>query len=369
MPVVRLLIALVLLLTVTGAQGAALEGVWVADVEGDRVDLSLSYRLRGHSQHQSSFRLSDFVGLDHSLFESTRPTPASFAINREAGTIRMEGNFKGTRGSGHFSFLPSESFDSRMKSAGYEELTDQDLFLFAVTDFGAATLDGLRAEGIVPDGRKELIAVAIHRVTPEYVREMKELGVGGSSVKEWIAMRIHGVTPAYVREMRSFGWKLDGDDLVGMRIHGVTGEWLREMKARGFDLDAGEAKKMRIHGVTPDYIEEMRSFGWNLDGDDIVAMRIHGVTAEWLREMKALGLDLDADEAMKMRIHGVTPEYIEEMRSLGVTFSDDQAVEMRIHGVTPDFVRKLRSRGYETSDARKLTRAKIHGIDRLLLGD
>ncbi|HUP64116.1 MAG TPA: hypothetical protein VM557_02395 [Thermoanaerobaculia bacterium] len=313
MPVVRLLIALVLLLTVTGAQGATLEGVWVADVEGEKVDLSLSFRSRGFNQHQSSFLLSDFVGLDRSLFQSTRPTPASFAINRDAGTIRMEGNFTGTRGSGHFTFLPSEAFGSRMNSLGYEDLTDRDHFLFAVVDFGAETLEGLRSVGIVPKDRKELMSVAIHRVTPEYVREMKQLGVSASNVKDWIAMRIHGVTPAYVREMRSFGWDLDGDDLVGMRIHGVT--------------------------------------------------------AAWLREMKALGLDLDADEAKRMRIHGVTPEYIEEMRSLGVTFSDDQAVEMRIHGVTPDFVRKLRSRGYETRDALKLTRAKIHGLDRMLLDD
>jgi hypothetical protein len=61
----------------------------------------------------------------------------------------------------------------------------------------------------------------IHGVTPEFVRELKELGYGGLERRQLVRMRIHGVDPAFIREVHKAGFKdLTPDELVDFSIHG-----------------------------------------------------------------------------------------------------------------------------------------------------
>jgi len=63
----------------------------------------------------------------------------------------------------------------------------------------------------------------------------EEQGVD-TSANEIIGMRVQGVTPEYVREIRALGLKPTSDELIGMRVQGVTPEYIRPFKQRDLSL-------------------------------------------------------------------------------------------------------------------------------------
>ena len=62
-------------------------------------------------------------------------------------------------------------------------------------------------------------------------------------------MRIHGVSPEYVRQLQELGYRhVPVDSLVSMRIHGVSIDYVKKMKNRHGDVSVDELVNMRIHG-------------------------------------------------------------------------------------------------------------------------
>jgi beta-lactamase regulating signal transducer with metallopeptidase domain len=149
-------------------------------------------------------------------------------------------------------------------------------------------LGGLPSRG--PDGPtpEELVRLRAVGVTPAYVAGMNREGFVRLSVDEWVALRAMGVTPGYVREMRSLTLADDTDgprDLVAMRIHGVRAEGIRELRELGnADLTPRQLVEMRVHRVTPAFIRELREAGLaDLTPEALVRMRVHGVDAAFVR--------------------------------------------------------------------------------------
>jgi len=54
---------------------------------------------------------------------------------KPAGTISFEGRFASGAGAGNFKFAPSEPFVREMATLGYTDFKDDDLLVFATTDF------------------------------------------------------------------------------------------------------------------------------------------------------------------------------------------------------------------------------------------
>ena len=98
------------------------------------------------------------------------------------------------------------------------------------------------------------------------------------SADEIIGMRVQGVTPEYVREVRALGLKPDNDEIVGMRVQGITTEYIKAMQATGLKFDVDELIGAKVQGITAAFVENARKHGFqNLTLDKLIQLRHLGV--------------------------------------------------------------------------------------------
>jgi len=85
---------------------------------------------------------------------------------------------------------------------------------------------------------RQMVGLAVHRVSPGWIRSLREAGYGDLDYEQMTALAVHRITPAYIRELESAGYRdLPVDQLVAFRIHGVDGAYIRRMEAEGLRSD------------------------------------------------------------------------------------------------------------------------------------
>jgi beta-lactamase regulating signal transducer with metallopeptidase domain len=219
-------------------------------------------------------------------------------------------------------------------------------------------MDAMAAAGIKITDVDELISLRVQGVTPEYIKEMRELGLK-PDVEELIGMKVQGITPDYVREMRKFDSNAGIDELIGMKVQGVTPEYIRELRTTYPGINVEGVIGMKVQGVTPEYVKEFHDLGLKPNADDLIGMKVQGVTPNYVKEMRALGLKPDTDELIGMKVQGVTPEYVKEMQAAGFKDLDcDELIGAKVQGVTPEFIEKARKHGFQNLTLNKLMALK-----------
>jgi hypothetical protein len=366
----KLLAVMCLAMATAGAgqqtRGATVEGTWRADADNYWTRSNTERWINIQLQHDGD---NNGIGIpEHdvpALADRRADGPIHFMLHRDAGTFDFTGRMDGGRGRGDFRFTPDGDFITGMGRLGYPQLSDQDIWRFAMHDISRDYVTGFKNAGYQLD-TSELIKSRIHGATPAFAQEVKAQGLGKPDIDDLVKMRIHGVTPEFIKSMRDLGYKdLAIDKLVQLRIHGVTPEFIKGMADLGFkNQGLDDLVKFRIHGVTPEFIKSFADLGYkNLDADDLVRMRIHDVSPQMVKDLNALGYkDLAIEDLVKMRIHGVTPEYIKQMRDAGYGgVKIDKLVQFRIHGVDADFVRRAKAHNFTDLSADDLVDLAIHG--------
>lgn len=293
----------------------AFSGTWTAEVNREKAgddDIQFSFHRRSTHGNMnisgSGYALNDFQGLTREQVFSSTNTPVRFRLAREAGTIDFEGSFRDGKGAGDWRLTPSQNFRSAMRSRGYDELTDEQMFTSAMID-----------------------------LTSKFVDDLKTIGFDRLPFREVIKARIFKVTPQFVSEMRSLGFdNLDLEDLVKARIFQIDGEFIRQVQAMGFDTKSLEGMvKLRIFKITPEFISSMKSAEFeNLSTEELVKLRIFEITPEFVKSMKAEGLSqLSVEDAVKLKIHHVDEDFIRRAKASGYTdLSVEDLVRLSIRG-------------------------------------
>jgi hypothetical protein len=353
------------------AADGPIRGEWSAKFvrggEAACIDLEVERSSWGHHQRWgNTHKISDFYGLDGNLV-TAKDAPVDFELRRDAGIMSFDGRFHDGQGQGKFSFAASSEYVLGMKSLGYADLSEEQLFAFAIHDVSRQFVKDMSDTGYGHLSTDDLLAFRIHGVSPEFARSMIDLLPEKPSPDHLVAMRIHGVSPEFTKEINALlGKRFSVDELVAFRIHGVSPDFVREVRETvSKDITADDLVAMRIHGASPEFVKSMSSLlGRNLPVEQLIAFRIHGVSPEFTEQIQQLvAKDVSSDELVAFRIHGVSPEFVKSMKDAGYPrISPDQLVAMRIHGVDASFVKEVREHGYKDPTIDDLIELRIHGL-------
>jgi len=224
-------------------------------------------------------------------------------------------------------------------------------------------IDGLQSAGLKDLTADMLIAFKVQGITPDYVRQMHELGIHPGADR-FIAMKVQGVTPEYIRELRAAGLNPDEDQIIALKVQGVSADYVRGLKEAGIEGDADHVIALKVQGVTPDYVRDLRAAGLTVNSEDVIALKVQGVTADYVQGLHQQGVQPNAETIVAMRVQGVTPDYVRDIRALGLKPSEGQIIALKVQGVTTEYVKALHSSGLRDfqSDPDSYIAAKVQGI-------
>jgi beta-lactamase regulating signal transducer with metallopeptidase domain len=113
-----------------------------------------------------------------------------------------------------------------------------------------------------------------------YIEGLQSAGLKDLKVDEIIALKIHGVTPDYIREMRAAGIEANSPELVALKIHQVTPEYVRGLAAAGLgNLHVRDYLAAKIQGITPEFVQSIRSHGFkDLTLRQLIALKIADIS-------------------------------------------------------------------------------------------
>jgi beta-lactamase regulating signal transducer with metallopeptidase domain len=113
-----------------------------------------------------------------------------------------------------------------------------------------------------------------------YIEGLQSAGLKNLTVDEIIALKIHEVTPDYIRELRAVGIEASSPELVSLKIHDVTPEYVRGLAAAGLNnLHVRDYLAAKIQGITPEFIQGIRSHGFkDLTLRQLIALKMADIS-------------------------------------------------------------------------------------------
>jgi beta-lactamase regulating signal transducer with metallopeptidase domain len=113
-----------------------------------------------------------------------------------------------------------------------------------------------------------------------YIEGLQSAGLKDLTVDEIIALKIHGVTPDYIRELRAAGIEASSPELVSLKIHQVTPDYIRGLAAAGLtNLHVHDYLAAKVQGITPEFIQAIRSHGFkDLSLRQLIALKMADIS-------------------------------------------------------------------------------------------
>ena len=231
---------------------------------GERIHASFQNDKRGKVENNwsTSFRPSDFTGLDLAGFRGAGSRPLRFAVIREAGRLDCSGHGGDSYAAGYCSFAADPSFAALLQSRGIARPTEEQAF-------------GLMAV----NARRELIdaVAAAHYPTP--------------SIEDLMALSALGVNGAYISEMARAGYRPRTiDALVQFKALNITPEWIGQFARIGYgNLPADQLVQFKALDITPEFIAGFDRIGYrHLPVDQLVQLKAMNITPEFVQRIAAV---------------------------------------------------------------------------------
>ncbi len=228
--------ALLFALVASPVMASDIHGAWTM-TPGDQPDrIYLSMTTGGWHQFGRSFT-PESMGVRSSDLWATTTTPVSLKLDRDAGTLVLEGTFRNGDGARQFTFAPSGTYAAALRAMGLtidlpdDRSIEDELFTLAIVE---VSLDYVRTmRGIFPEATlRDMRRARGVNVTPESVNSLRQAGLALDSLRSAVRLVAVGATADYIRSLRAAGagyTNLSTRDLVQLAAAGVDARFIRSM--------------------------------------------------------------------------------------------------------------------------------------------
>jgi hypothetical protein len=111
----------------------------------------------------------------------------------------------------------------------------------------------MKKQGLEINNIQDAISFRIFQVTPEFVSGMKSAGFDGLTSKQLLAMRVQNVTPEYARTLKQKFPGITAEELVQARIFNIDDDFIAQATRHGFNnLPFKKLVQLRISGLLDD---------------------------------------------------------------------------------------------------------------------
>jgi beta-lactamase regulating signal transducer with metallopeptidase domain len=156
----------------------------------------------------------------------------------------------------------------------------------------------------------ELVAPHVRMVSHVHLARLEEPAAAGRRIRESAAQNAPAEQRgSYIEGLQSAGLKsLTVDEIIALKIHGVTPDYIRELRAAGIEANSPELVSLKIHQVTPDYIRGLAAAGLtNLRVHDYLAAKIQGITPEFVQAIRSHGFkDLTLRQLIALKMADIS---------------------------------------------------------------
>ncbi len=96
--------------------------------------------------------------------------------------------------------------------------------------------EGQQVLGVTTFTREQMAALADYEVDADYIRALREAGLGDLTVKQLITLKNYEVDAEYIKALREVGFtKLTVEQLIALKNYDVDAEYVRALQKAGFN--------------------------------------------------------------------------------------------------------------------------------------
>ena len=156
----------------------------------------------------------------------------------------------------------------------------------------------------------DIIALKQNGVDPQYIKELKNAGLGTPKVEEVIKLHGHGVGADFAAAVVKSGLvrDLNFDALIRLKENGADPADMGRVRGLGFGPFAtDDVCKLRNHGVDAETFEALKEGGYTAaNAGDAMELKNNGLNAETMRAMKNQGFNhLTLAQVIKLHRAGI----------------------------------------------------------------
>ncbi len=165
----------------------------------------------------------------------------------EPGTFTCSGTVNDGELHGRAIFTPDEGFIERMGRMGFSGFDSEKLQAYTFIGVESKWVQSMQQTGVERLTVDNLLALRIFKIDPDYVHSFVSMGYEMPDADKLIALKVQGVNGEEVRQIRELGYNPTLDELIQIRIFKITPEFIRRMKERGLtNLTIAKLVQIRI---------------------------------------------------------------------------------------------------------------------------
>lgn len=227
----------------------------------DRLQASFRKDARGHEENNwsTSFRPSDFAGLDLVGFRGAGSRPLRFAVIREAGRLDCSGHGGVSYAAGNCSFTANPAFAALLESRGIGRPTDDQAFGLMAVNAKREVIDAVAAAHYPAPSIDDLMALSALGVNGGYIGEMARAGYRPRTIDTLIQFKALNITPEWIGGFVRIGYgNLPADQLVQLKALDITPDFIAGFDRIGYrHLPVDQLVQLKALNITPEFVQRV----------------------------------------------------------------------------------------------------------------